>query len=151
MLALATTRQGDVPLFCQALDGNASDTVSLLAAVEELAEQLHAIACVLGFACRERHSLLDPDAPSGPILLPTDPAVVSVLHQFAIDLLALPRDCPDELGCACNDIRARFNMAPPDHEQPTDALSLQDLRKMVERKSRAADPYGKKVASGPLT
>src|SRR5260370_24052529 len=44
MLALATTRQGDVPLFCQALDGNgnASDKVSLLAAVEALAEQLRA-------------------------------------------------------------------------------------------------------------
>jgi transposase len=40
MLALATTRQGDVPLFCQALDGNASDKVSLLVAVEALAEQL---------------------------------------------------------------------------------------------------------------
>jgi transposase len=40
MLALATTRHGDVPLFCQALDGNASDKVSLLAAVEALAEQL---------------------------------------------------------------------------------------------------------------
>ncbi len=40
MLALATPRQGDVPLFCQALDGNASDKVSLLAAVEALAEQL---------------------------------------------------------------------------------------------------------------
>jgi transposase len=40
MLALATTRTGDVPLFCQALDGNASDTVSLVAAVEALAEQL---------------------------------------------------------------------------------------------------------------
>jgi transposase len=42
MLALATTRQGDVPLFCQALDGNASDKVSLVAAVEALAEQLRA-------------------------------------------------------------------------------------------------------------
>jgi len=40
MLALATTRQGDVPLFCQALDGNTSDKVSLVAAVEALAEQL---------------------------------------------------------------------------------------------------------------
>ncbi len=40
MLALATTRQGDVPLFCQALDGNASDKVTLVAAVEALAEQL---------------------------------------------------------------------------------------------------------------
>ena len=40
MLALATTRQGDVPLFCQALDGNANDKVSLLAVVEALADQL---------------------------------------------------------------------------------------------------------------
>jgi transposase len=40
MLALATTRQGDAPLFCRALDGNGSDKVSLLAAVEALAEQL---------------------------------------------------------------------------------------------------------------
>jgi transposase len=40
MLALATTRAGDVPLFCQALDGNASDKVSLVAAVEALGEQL---------------------------------------------------------------------------------------------------------------
>src|SRR5262245_26186665 len=44
MLALATTRQGDVPLFCQALDGNASDKVSLVAAVESLADQLRAAA-----------------------------------------------------------------------------------------------------------
>jgi transposase len=42
MLALATTRHGDVPLFCQTLDGNASDKVSLVAAVEALAEQLRA-------------------------------------------------------------------------------------------------------------
>jgi transposase len=42
MLALATTRQGDVPLFCQALAGNASDKVILVAAVEALAEQLGA-------------------------------------------------------------------------------------------------------------
>jgi transposase len=40
MLALATTRTGDVPLFCQALDGNASDKGSLVAAVEALADQL---------------------------------------------------------------------------------------------------------------
>jgi transposase len=40
MLALATTRAGDVPLFAQALDGNASDKVSLVAAVEALADQL---------------------------------------------------------------------------------------------------------------
>jgi transposase len=40
MLALATTRAGGVPLFCQVLDGTASDTVGLVAAVEALAEQL---------------------------------------------------------------------------------------------------------------
>ncbi len=42
MLALATTRAGDVPLFCRALDGSASDKASLVAAVEALAEQLRA-------------------------------------------------------------------------------------------------------------
>jgi transposase len=42
MLALATTRQGDVPLYLQALDGAASDKVSLVAAVEALATQLAA-------------------------------------------------------------------------------------------------------------
>jgi transposase len=41
MLALATTRQGDIPLYLHALDGNASDKVSLVAAVEALGEQLH--------------------------------------------------------------------------------------------------------------
>ena len=44
MLALATTREGDVPLFCQALDGNASDKMSLVVAVEALAAQLQAAA-----------------------------------------------------------------------------------------------------------
>jgi transposase len=42
MLALATTREGDVPLFMRPLDGNSSDQVSLLAAVEALADQLRA-------------------------------------------------------------------------------------------------------------
>lgn len=44
MLALATTREGDVPLYSQALGGNASDKVSLVAAVEALAVQLRAAA-----------------------------------------------------------------------------------------------------------
>ena len=42
MLALATTRQGDIPLYLHALDGNASDKVSLVEAVEALGEQLQA-------------------------------------------------------------------------------------------------------------
>jgi transposase len=40
MLALAATRAGDVPLFCQALDSNTSDKATLVAAVEALADQL---------------------------------------------------------------------------------------------------------------
>ena len=40
MLALATTRQGDIPLYLHALDGNARDKVSLVEAVEALGEQL---------------------------------------------------------------------------------------------------------------
>ena len=42
MLAQATTRAGDVPLFCHDLDSNASDQVALVAAVEALADQLRA-------------------------------------------------------------------------------------------------------------
>ncbi len=40
MLALATTHDGDVPLFMQPLDGNSSDKVSLLAAVRAIQAQL---------------------------------------------------------------------------------------------------------------
>ncbi len=40
MLALATTHNGDVPLFLQPLDGNSSDKVSLLAAVMVIQKQL---------------------------------------------------------------------------------------------------------------
>jgi transposase len=40
MVALATTRPGDIPLYLQALDGNASDKATLVAAIEALAEQL---------------------------------------------------------------------------------------------------------------
>jgi len=40
MLALATTQGSDLPLFLRPLDGNSSDQVSLLAAIEALQEQL---------------------------------------------------------------------------------------------------------------
>jgi transposase len=40
MLALATTQEGDVPLFLRPLDGNSSDKVTLASAVEVLHEQL---------------------------------------------------------------------------------------------------------------
>jgi transposase len=40
MVALATTHDGDVPLFLQPLDGNSSDKVSLLAAVLAIQKQL---------------------------------------------------------------------------------------------------------------
>jgi transposase len=40
MLALATTHDGDVPLFLQPLDGNNSDKVSLLAAISTIQRQL---------------------------------------------------------------------------------------------------------------
>jgi transposase len=42
MLALATTQGTDLPLFLRPLDGNTSDRVSLMAAIEELHEQLRA-------------------------------------------------------------------------------------------------------------
>lgn len=40
MMALATTHEGDVPLFMRPLDGNSSDARTLVAAVEALKEQL---------------------------------------------------------------------------------------------------------------
>ena len=40
MLALATTHDGDMPLFLQPLDGNSSDKVSLLAAITTIQAQL---------------------------------------------------------------------------------------------------------------
>ena len=40
MLALATTQDGDVPLFLQPLNGNRSDQVSLLAAIQSIQTQL---------------------------------------------------------------------------------------------------------------
>ncbi len=40
MLALATTHDGDVPLFLQPLDGNSSDKVSLLATINAIQTQL---------------------------------------------------------------------------------------------------------------
>ncbi len=40
MLALATTQEGDIPLFMQPLDGNSSDKVSLLAAILAIQSQL---------------------------------------------------------------------------------------------------------------
>ncbi len=42
MLALATTHEGDVPVFLRPLSGNSSDQVSLVAAMEALQEQLRA-------------------------------------------------------------------------------------------------------------
>jgi transposase len=40
MLALATTQEGDAPLFMQPLDGNSSDKVSLIAAIMAIQRQL---------------------------------------------------------------------------------------------------------------
>src|SRR5205085_6428469 len=42
MLSLATTHEGDVPLFLRPLNGNSSDKVTLVAAVEAVYQQLQA-------------------------------------------------------------------------------------------------------------
>jgi transposase len=63
MLALATTREGDVPLFLCPLAGNSSDQVSLVAAVEALADQLRAedTARVPSVADRQERALFVAD------------------------------------------------------------------------------------------
>lgn len=124
--------------------------------------QEFSIACALGYLTRERERLMDPDAPKGITALPQDLGVVTILHQFAIALMALPKDCPDDWTCACNTIRARYNAAPPDHDQPTDTFSLSalnDLRRRVQEKQQPpkkgqphkTQPPGNKINSGPLT
>jgi hypothetical protein len=95
---------------------------------QQQAHTLFDIAQLLGVIAREHDLLADPDFPGGIILLPPDTAMRALLHQFAIALLGLPRDCPPSWPCACNAIRARYNAAPPSHEQPTEILSLDDLR-----------------------
>lgn len=84
------------------------------------------MACMLGFLYRDR-TPLDPDAPHGVTLLPRNPGMQSLLHQFALALLCLEPACPPAWKCHCNVIRARYNAPPPDHEQPTDTLALADL------------------------
>lgn len=126
----------------------ATRAASATSATSDSQRQQFSIACILGFACKERARLTDPDAPAGIILLPQDPAVVSILHQFAIGLLSLPRDCPDESPCACNNIRERFNAPPPDHQQPTDALSLANIQQHIQQQQEQQDM--RRITTGPL-
>jgi hypothetical protein len=91
------------------------------------------MACLLGYVCKERGRFADRESPGGLVNVPQDPAIKTLLHQFAIALLGLPRDCPPEWSCACNQIRARFNAPPVDHDQPTDTLAVADIRRTIER------------------
>jgi transposase len=65
MLALATTVDGDIPLFLRPLDGNASDKQSLLAAVVALQDQLAA-------------------APDGPVVFVADSGLYSAGNLQAL-------------------------------------------------------------------
>ncbi|HEU5349632.1 MAG TPA: hypothetical protein VFU63_13555 [Ktedonobacterales bacterium] len=95
------------------------------------------IACLVGYWHRDHARLGDPDAPTGAILLPDDPTIITILHQYAIALLGLRRDCPESWTCHCNRIRRRFNAPPPDHTQPTGQLTLAELLAEAEQ-ARAA-------------
>lgn len=97
------------------------------------------IACLLAYWHHEHDRINDPDAPAGTILLPRDPGVTALLHQYAIALLCLPKACPASWTCHCNEIRARFNAPPPDHEQPTATFSVEDLRE-ASQKRRNTEP-----------
>lgn len=98
------------------------------------------IACLIGYWHRDHARLSDPDAPTGAILLPQDPSVVTLLHQYAIALLLLPKNCPDGWACDCNRIRQRFNASPPDHAQPTDVLEAEALIAEARRQRRNTEP-----------
>jgi hypothetical protein len=98
------------------------------------------IACLMGYWHRDHARLADGDAPTGAILLPQDPSVVTLLHQYAIALLLLKKDCPDSWTCHCNRIRRRFNATPPDHSQPTDMMESEALIEEAQRQRRQTEP-----------
>ncbi len=98
------------------------------------------VACLLGYITKEYRRLADADAPAGIILLPVDPGVTALLHQFAISLLALPEACPSDWICPYNRIRDDFNAPPPDHERPTAAFSLSDVRAYAAQLRRIRQP-----------
>jgi transposase len=66
MCALATTQDGDVPLFLRPLDGNASDKESLLQAVLTLQQQMH-------------------DAPEGPLTFVADSGMYSAANMRCLN------------------------------------------------------------------
>lgn len=101
----------------------------------------HEIACLLGYWHHEHVRLTDPDAPAGTILLPRDPGVTALLHQYTIALLCLPKACPPAWTCHCNTIRARFNAPPPDHETPTGAYTVEDLEREAQRPRTDTEPH----------
>lgn len=90
--------------------------------------RLFRMAAMLGYITREQTRLFDPDAPHGARLIPISPGLHEILHQFAFAFLCVQPQCPPEWGCQCNSIRQRYNAPPAGHEQPTDTLSLADLR-----------------------
>jgi hypothetical protein len=90
------------------------------------------MATLLGYLSYERERLMDEDAPRGLVIPPNDPAMETVLHQFAIGLLCLEADCPGEWTCHCNEIRRRFNQPPGDHLQATDALRAAAVREAAQ-------------------
>ena len=98
---------------------------------------LFEMACMLGYLTKAQLHMLDPNAPHGVTLLPRDPSLVSLTHQFAIALLCLDPCCPEEWSCQCNLVRKRYNAPPPEHEQPTDTLNVADLRRAIPR----TDPH----------
>jgi hypothetical protein len=89
---------------------------------------LFKMACTLGYVTREQARILDPDAPYGAKFTPNNPGLREALHQFAFAFLNLEPHCPPEWACQCNDIRRSYNQRPAEHDQPTDTLSLADLR-----------------------
>lgn len=94
------------------------------------------VACMLGYVSKDHARLLSPDAPTGISLMPYSPTALAIMHQFAIALLCLRPECPEEWPCQCNAIRARFNAPPPSHDQPTETLTLAELADEQDRQRK---------------
>lgn len=108
---------------------NVTPTIFLHQETKRITEPriLFELACMIGFISREEGRMLDPEAPHGATLLPTDPGALVLMHHFAKALLCRSNGCPPELGCSCELIWQRFNAPPPDHEQSTDTLDREEI------------------------
>lgn len=140
MLALATTHDGDIPLFLQPLDGNESDKASLLAAVQPIQEQLR----------------VTDETPNGYV---ADNGIYSEanmrwLNQIQLKWISRVSETSTQAKGKQRDVadhrRREHALRQPDHEPAARARTLGDRAHTSVGAARASEPAtpGQACASG---